>query len=97
MTSEERSVGSDSASEYEEPANDGFFTPEQVSRSDHGDKILENSENTTTSTNSLVHVPSPLLLIAIHVGAASIGSPVDPDPDVVAAAKMPGHPDVQQT
>ncbi len=97
MTSEERSAGSDSASEEEEPANNGFFTPERVSRSDHGDKNLENSDNTTTSTNSLLHVPSPLLPRAIHAGAASIGSPVDPDPDVVAAAKMPGHPEVQQT
>jgi hypothetical protein len=91
------STSSGESSEAEEPANDGFFTPERVSRSDHGDKILENSENTTTSTNSLVHVPSPLVPRAIHVGAASIGSPVDPDPDVVAAAKMPGHPEVQQT
>jgi hypothetical protein len=96
MSSEEGSADSDLASKDEVPANDGFFTPERVSRSDHGDKNLENSENTTTSTNSLVHVPSPLLPRAIHAGAASIGSPVHPDPDVVAATKMPGHPEVQQ-
>jgi hypothetical protein len=96
MSSEEGSADSDLASKDEGPATDGFFTPERVSRSDHGDKNLKNSENTTTSTHSLVHVPSLLLPRAIHVGAASIGSPVRPDPDVVAATKMPGHPEVQQ-
>jgi hypothetical protein len=96
MSSEEGSADSDLASEDEVPANDRFFTPEQVSRSDHGDKNLENFKDTSPSTNSLVHVPSALLPRAIHAGAALIGSPVHPDPDVVAATKMPGHPEVQQ-
>ncbi len=49
---EEGSTDSTSASEDKEPANDGFFTPERVSRSDHGDKILDNSE-----TELLLPVP----------------------------------------
>ena len=52
ISSEERSAGSNSASEDEEPANDGFFTPERVCRFDDGDKILENSE-----TESLLPIP----------------------------------------
>jgi hypothetical protein len=52
MPGEEGSTDSNSASEYEEPANDGLFTPERVSRSDHGDKILDNSE-----TELLLPVP----------------------------------------
>jgi hypothetical protein len=98
MISAEGSASSNLASEEEEPVNDGFFTPERVSRSDYGDKILENSENKTSSTNSLPHVPSPILLRALHARAELIGSPVDPDLDVVTATMlMSGHPlEVQQ-
>mgnify|MGYP000402992705 CR=1 FL=1 len=52
MPGEEGSAESNSASEDEEPTNDGFFTPERDSRSDHGDKLLDNSE-----TELLLPVP----------------------------------------
>jgi hypothetical protein len=58
---------------------------------------LTSMVNTTTSTNFLVHVPSPLLPKANHAGTATIESPVDLNPDVITAAKMPGHPEVQQS
>ena len=97
MSIAEGSAIGSSVSDEEKSANGEFFTPERESRSDDGERIFENSNNETSSTNSLPHVPSPLLPRAIQAGAELIGSPIGPDPDVVAATMMPGHPEVRIT
>ena len=54
----EGTVGSDSASEDEDLEKNAFFTPKKDSRFDDGEKPLENSDKETSSSTSLLHVPS---------------------------------------
>ena len=49
---------SDLESDDEDPEKNAFFTPKKDSRFDYGEKTLENSDKETTSTTSLLHVPS---------------------------------------
>ncbi len=97
MRRAEGTVGSDSASDDEDAEKNAFYTPEKGTRSDDGEKNLQNSDNESTSTTSLLHEPSQLQPRAIQAGAELIGSPVGPDPDAAVATMMPGHPEVQQS
>ena len=54
----EGTVGSDLESDDKDPEKNAVLTPKKDSRFDDGEKTLENSDKESTSTTSLLHVPS---------------------------------------
>jgi hypothetical protein len=96
MSTGEGSFSPSSVSDEDLLANSGFFTPIGESKSDDGERIIRNGENEAAPTNSVLGTPSPIHPRAILAEDQSVGSPLRPNPDVVAAMVMPGHPEVRQ-